>query len=173
MLPHFCNGFIVRENRRTTVTQFSKDEIEDLYRIRANLETLAVEKAILNMTHEDIQYLQKLQVKGEEHLRSGDVVGYVEYELQFHSKIRSMSKDRLLAQLIDIIIKKKEDILLIPERLIEFVEDTAFVQVKDSTTAEIQRRVIETGLSDGLNIEVTEGLKEGEILVEKPPKEIT
>ncbi|MGB2990699.1 MAG: efflux RND transporter periplasmic adaptor subunit, partial [Candidatus Zixiibacteriota bacterium] len=73
----------------------------------------------------------------------------------------------------DIIIKKKEDILLIPERLIEFVEDTAFVQVKDSTTAEIQRRVIETGLSDGLNIEVTEGLKEGEILVEKPPKEIT
>ncbi len=73
----------------------------------------------------------------------------------------------------DIIIKKKEDILLIPERLIEFVEDTAFVQVKDSTTGEIERKVIKTGLSDGLNIEVTEGLNEGEILVEKPPKEIT
>jgi len=73
----------------------------------------------------------------------------------------------------DIIIKKKEDILLIPERLIEFVEDTAFVQVKDSTTAEIQRKVIKTGLSDGLNIEVTDGLNEGDILVEKPPKEIT
>jgi len=73
----------------------------------------------------------------------------------------------------DIIIKKKEDILLIPERLIEFVEDTAFVQVKDSTTEEIERRIIQTGLSDGLNIEVTEGLEEGEILVEKPPKEIT
>jgi HlyD family secretion protein len=72
----------------------------------------------------------------------------------------------------DIIIKKVEDILLIPERLVEFVEDTAFVQLKDSTTGEISRTVIETGLSDGLNIEVTEGLKEGDLLVEKPPKEI-
>jgi HlyD family secretion protein len=73
----------------------------------------------------------------------------------------------------DIIILKKEDILVIPERMVQFVEDTAFVQVKDSTTAEIQRKVIKTGLSDGLNIEVTEGLNEGDILVEKPPKEIT
>jgi HlyD family secretion protein len=73
----------------------------------------------------------------------------------------------------DIIIMKKEGILVIPERLIEFVEDTAFVQVKDSDTGEIDRRMIKTGLSDGLKIEVTEGLKEGEILAEKPPKEIT
>jgi HlyD family secretion protein len=73
----------------------------------------------------------------------------------------------------DIIITKKEDILLIPERLVEFVEDTAFVQVKDSTTGEVERKIIQTGLSDGLKIEVTEGLNEGDILVEKPPKEIT
>ena len=73
----------------------------------------------------------------------------------------------------DIIITKKDSILVIPERLVEFVEDTAFVQVKDSTSGEIQRKPIKTGLSDGLNTEVTEGLKEGEILVEKPPKEIT
>ncbi len=73
----------------------------------------------------------------------------------------------------DIIITKKEDILLIPERLVEFVEDTAFVQVKDSTTGEVERKVIQTGLSDGLKIEVTEGLNEGDILVEKTAKEIT
>jgi HlyD family secretion protein len=73
----------------------------------------------------------------------------------------------------DIIITKKDSILVIPERLVEFVEDTTFVQVKDSTSGEIERKLIKTGLSDGLNIEVTEGLKEGEILVEKPPKEIT
>jgi HlyD family secretion protein len=73
----------------------------------------------------------------------------------------------------DIIITKKDSILVIPERLVEFVEDTTFVQVKDSTSGEIERKPIKTGLSDGLNTEVTEGLKEGEILVEKPPKEIT
>ena len=72
----------------------------------------------------------------------------------------------------DIIIKKKEDILVIPERLVEFFEDTAFVQLKDSASGEIERTIIKTGLSDGLNIEVTEGLKEEDLLVEKPPKEI-
>ncbi|MGB8656732.1 MAG: efflux RND transporter periplasmic adaptor subunit [Candidatus Zixiibacteriota bacterium] len=71
----------------------------------------------------------------------------------------------------DLIIKEKDDILVIPERLVEFVEDTAFVQSKEPT-GKIERKKIKTGLSDGLNVEVTEGLKEGDILVERPPKEI-
>lgn len=71
----------------------------------------------------------------------------------------------------DIIISKKEDILVIPERVVEFVEDTAFVQFKDSA-GKMEKKTIKTGLSDGINIEVTEGLKEGDLLVEKPPKEI-
>jgi HlyD family secretion protein len=72
----------------------------------------------------------------------------------------------------DIIIQKKEDILIIPERVIEFKEDTALVEVKDPTSGAITQKKIKTGLSDGLNIEVTEGLKEGDLLVERPPKEI-
>jgi HlyD family secretion protein len=60
---------------------------------------------------------------------------------------------------------------LIPERLVEFVEDSAFVQLKDAA-GKTEKKAIKTGLSDGLNIEVTEGLKEGDLLAEKPPKEI-
>jgi HlyD family secretion protein len=71
----------------------------------------------------------------------------------------------------DIIIQKKEDILIIPERVVEFKEDTAFVEVKEPN-GEIIKKTIKTGLSDGLNIEVVEGLKEGDLLVEQPPKEI-
>ena len=71
----------------------------------------------------------------------------------------------------DLIINQKEDILVIPERLVEFVEDSAFVQLKDPA-GNIEKKAIETGLSDGLNIEVIEGLKEGDMLAEKPPKEI-
>ncbi len=71
----------------------------------------------------------------------------------------------------DIIIQKKEDILIIPERVVEFKEDTAFVEVKEPN-GEIIKKTIKTGLSDGLNIEVVEGLKEGDVLVERPPKEI-
>lgn len=71
----------------------------------------------------------------------------------------------------DLIIQKKEDILVIPERVVEFKEDTAFVEVKEPNGT-IAKKTIKTGLSDGLNIEVVEGLKEGDLLVERPPKEI-
>lgn len=72
----------------------------------------------------------------------------------------------------DIIITKKEDILLIPERLIEFVNDSAFVETQDSLGT-ITKIAVETGLSDGINIEIESGLSEGDLLVERPPKEIT
>jgi len=71
----------------------------------------------------------------------------------------------------DIIIQKKENVLIIPERVIEFKEDTAFVEIREPK-GEIVKKTIKTGLSDGLNIEVVEGLKEGDLLVERPPKEI-
>ncbi len=71
----------------------------------------------------------------------------------------------------DLIIQKKDLILVIPERVVEFKEDTAFVEVK-APNGEITKKTIKTGLSDGLNIEVMEGLKEGDLLVERPPKEI-
>jgi len=71
----------------------------------------------------------------------------------------------------DIIITKKEDILLIPERLIQFREDTAFVECQDSLGV-IDTVEIEVGLSDGINIEVMSGLAEGDKIVERPPREI-
>lgn len=72
----------------------------------------------------------------------------------------------------DIIITKKENILLIPERLISFANDSSFVEIQDSLGV-ITRIPVETGLSDGINIEVTAGLSEGDLLVERPPREIT
>ncbi|MFQ5454356.1 MAG: efflux RND transporter periplasmic adaptor subunit [Candidatus Zixiibacteriota bacterium] len=72
----------------------------------------------------------------------------------------------------DIIITKKEDILLIAERLIKTRDSVQYVEIQDSTSG-ITEREIETGLSDGINIEIVDGLEEGELLVERPPKEIT
>jgi len=71
----------------------------------------------------------------------------------------------------EIIIERRDGVLLIPERLIEFKGDTARVTVllPDLTTEE---RIIETGLSDAISIEVLSGLQEGTKIREKPPKEI-
>jgi HlyD family secretion protein len=71
----------------------------------------------------------------------------------------------------NIIIKKKDGILMIPERVVTFRSDSAFVTVGAEPGKREERRVV-TGLSDAINIEVVSGLSEGEIVVEKPVKKI-
>ena len=71
----------------------------------------------------------------------------------------------------DVIIEKREDVLVIPERLITYAADTARVTVGVTGEA-TEERIIETGLSDGIQIEVLSGLDSGEVIHEKPPREI-
>ncbi len=71
----------------------------------------------------------------------------------------------------DVIITKKEGVVIIPERLIRTRDSVQFVEIQDTALA-ITEREIETGLSDGINIEIVSGLDSGEVLVERPPKEI-
>ena len=71
----------------------------------------------------------------------------------------------------EVIIQKREQVRVIPERVVTFEGDSAWVTVllPDGRT---ERRMIETGLSDAINVEVVSGLKEGERVLEKPQKEI-
>jgi len=71
----------------------------------------------------------------------------------------------------DIIITKKTDIILIPERLINITDSLSTVEIED-TAGTITVREVTTGLSDGINIEIAQGLEEGEMIIERPPKEI-
>ena len=67
-------------------------------------------------------------------------------------------------------IRESRGVVLIPERLILFEDGKKLVEVPDG---EKTRKVeLRTGLSDGLNIEVLDGLKEGDQVVERPPREI-
>ena len=70
----------------------------------------------------------------------------------------------------EIIIMQAKDILVIPERLVEFFGDSAYVWVQDSVGKK-DKRTIETGLSDGITTEVAKGLNEGDMVAEKPAKE--
>jgi len=72
-------------------------------------------------------------------------------------------------------IRERKQIVLIPERLVVFEDGKKFVEVPESEgKGELKTRKVEiqTGLSDGLNIEVLSGLKEGDKVVERPPREI-
>ena len=71
----------------------------------------------------------------------------------------------------DLVINKSVNTLFIPERLVEFNDDKTFVEVRDDK-GEIIKKEVKIGLSDGINVEITEGLAEGDEVVERPPKEI-
>jgi len=73
----------------------------------------------------------------------------------------------------DIVVREKADVLLLPERLVTFADGKSTVEVPGAgDKAEPVKKEIKTGLSDGINIEVAEGLKAGEPVVERPPKKI-
>lgn len=76
----------------------------------------------------------------------------------------------------DVIIREKKDVLTIPERLVNYEDGgkKASVEVAQADPKAQPKKVeIKTGISDGLNVEVTEGVKKGDRLVERPPKEIS
>ncbi len=71
----------------------------------------------------------------------------------------------------EIIIQRRQRVLTVPERVVTFAGDTAWVNVRrpDGTA---EKRVIRTGLSDAIQVEVLSGLREGETVLEKPAKQI-
>ena len=60
----------------------------------------------------------------------------------------------------EIVLARADRVLTIPESAIEFSGDSTFVYVLTDSTAEknYDRRYVETGLSDGVNIEIKKGL---------------
>ena len=71
----------------------------------------------------------------------------------------------------NVIIQKKDSVLMIPERVVTFRNDSSFVKVPAGEGKE-DERLIKTGLSDAVNVEVVSGLAEGETVLEKPVKKI-
>jgi HlyD family secretion protein len=58
----------------------------------------------------------------------------------------------------DIVLDRRDKIMVIPEGLLQYQGDSAYVEVETKPQT-FERRYIQTGLSDGINIEVKKGLK--------------
>lgn len=70
-----------------------------------------------------------------------------------------------------IIIQKKINVLTLPERVVTFRNDSAFVNIQNGTNKN-EEKLIKTGLSDAINVEVASGLKDSDEVFEKPVKKI-
>jgi HlyD family secretion protein len=70
-----------------------------------------------------------------------------------------------------VIIQRKDSVLTIPERVVTFRNDSAFVSYALGG-GRAEDRIIKTGLSDAISVEVLSGLAEGDSVREKPQKQI-
>jgi HlyD family secretion protein len=105
--------------------------------------------------------------------KEGATLFDVEIELEPNQKITLRAGYSANA---DVIIREKKDVLVLPERLVLFEDGgkKTFVEIPGATPkAEPKKISIKTGVSDGLNIEIVSGVKKGEKVVERPPKEIS
>ncbi len=74
----------------------------------------------------------------------------------------------------DVVIREKNDIVLIPERLVLFEDEKTFVETPGTgPEAEPKKIEVELGLSDGLNVEIVSGITSGDQVVQRPPREIS
>lgn len=71
----------------------------------------------------------------------------------------------------EIIIEKRPQVLYVPERVVTFEGDSAWVNVPGAD-GKPEKRYIRTGLSDAINVQVLSGLAEGAKVLEKPTKDV-
>lgn len=73
----------------------------------------------------------------------------------------------------DIIIERMDNAITIPERVITMRDGRAFVEVPGDVPHKRTEKEVEIGLSDAITVAVTDGLEEGEKVLEKPVRQLT
>lgn len=68
----------------------------------------------------------------------------------------------------NVIIDRREDVLIVPERIVTYKDDKTTVYVPDRGNGDRKEKEIRVGLSDAISVEVVEGLQEGDTVLEKP-----
>jgi HlyD family secretion protein len=101
-------------------------------------------------------YLEYISPKGKE------ANGAIQFEIKAAVKLKENQFIRAgYSANADIVLAKRDSVLAISEKVLQFGKDSVFVEV-ETTSQLFEKRLVKTGLSDGINIEVLEGLKKEE-----------
>ena len=95
-------GLVVRKaNQGCVVTSLTRLEICQLIRVRAELETLAVELAVETAADGEIRQLLGVTERMKEAARSGDPQRFFEQDLAFHQTLWNLSHNSFLPRLLE------------------------------------------------------------------------
>ncbi|HKQ89276.1 MAG TPA: GntR family transcriptional regulator [Blastocatellia bacterium] len=88
----------------TTVTKLERGDVEKIFRLRTELESLAVEWAKENVTPEDIEYLRGVTLKMKAAAQTLDLDQFYQNDLAFHRKIWEVSGNEYLVDCLERIV---------------------------------------------------------------------
>ncbi len=101
--------------------------------------------------------------------------GAVQFEIKADVKLKEGQFIRAgYSANANIVLERKDSVMVIPEGMLKFEKDSSFVEVLTGADQQFEKKYVKTGLSDGINIEITEGLnKDDKVKGEKiDPKKI-
>jgi DNA-binding GntR family transcriptional regulator len=85
----------------TTVTKLDHEHVEQIFRLRVELETLAIEWAQEFVTPSDIAYLNNLTNRMKQAAEALDLDKFYECDLAFHRKLWEMSGNQYLVECLE------------------------------------------------------------------------
>ena len=88
----------------TTVTKLERRDVEKIFRLRGELESLAIEWAKENVTAEDIEELRQFTAKMTEGAQALDLDQFYQNDLAFHRKLWEMSGNEYLVECLERIV---------------------------------------------------------------------
>jgi DNA-binding GntR family transcriptional regulator len=91
-------------HKGTTVTKLVRGDVEKIFRLRIEMESLAIEWARENVTPEDIEDLRGITVKMKEGAQAHDLDQFYQNDLAFHRKLWEMSGNEYLVECLERIV---------------------------------------------------------------------
>lgn len=116
-------GLIKHEPRKgVTVTKLSPKEAEDVYRIRANLESLATYLAVKNNDLRVLQKLKKIHARMMKMVSDGEIsTAYFNLNFKFHKTVVDASENQRLIKMVESFTKQvrryRIEVLSVPGRV--------------------------------------------------------
>jgi len=106
------------------------------------------------------------------------IVNHIAYESKIVNNVTTYDVDIIprnvpaffrsgMSTAVEIIEKSKQGVLLIPVGALVQEKEKTFVMVKDNEQKGVSKREVETGLSDGTNVEIISGLTPDDVVVMK------
>ncbi len=97
-------------------------------------------------------------------LPSIDSNGVVTYEAVIELDEKESKIKSGMTCSVSFVLKQTKDVIIIANKAVKVENGKQFVQIKNKD-GETEKREIKTGLTDGSNVEVTQGLKVGEVII--------